>query len=210
MIDHVAPHAIAWRPIQYFGTHCLEGQDELDSFVGFSFTYGNQFRFDIRRYMGHPANTSSFYFAVDESSTQTILDHLRKSFEAVAVPKSAISWKRNESFQYGVLNRKKEDRLREEEARILCLKIAYSSPNHTASTELIKRRVADFYEFSEKDLEESKTRRNEALWQQIIGNVISHRDASTGPFETGYAIRTSDGLRLTAAGIRFLHCIGFY
>src|SRR5216683_1835963 len=87
------------------------------------------------------------------------------------------------SFEFGSLQRRDEDRLRESEARILALKIAAQCPNHTATTEYIKQQVPKYIPLSKNDLLPSHTRKREALWQQIVGNVVSHQKTLAGPFK---------------------------
>ena len=102
-------------------------------------------------------------------------------------------------------------KLREQEARILVLEIAATFPNHQASTTEIKDAAPRFREFSEDDLKPSETRRNECMWQQIIGNAIgSHEKSSTSIFNRGLAVRTRDGIRVTEKGIEFLKARGRY
>jgi hypothetical protein len=95
----------------------------------------------------------------------------------------------------------RDDRLREPEARVLALKIASGEPNREASTSLIKERIPEYRDLSPTDLEPSPTRTNERRWQQVVGNVISHRESGTSIFHKGYAVRTEDGIRLTDSGV---------
>lgn len=101
-----------------------------------------------------------------------------------------------------------ENRLREPQARILCLRIASQQPNHEASTAFIKDNIEKHIELTEIDLQQSSTRPNERLWQQIVGNVVSHKSASTSIFNRGYAVRTKDGIRVTQAGLKYLAKLG--
>jgi len=105
----------------------------------------------------------------------------------------------------------KVGKLREPEARILVLEIAATFPNHEASTTEIKKAAPQFREWSEADLLPSTTRRNESMWQQIIGNAIgSHERSRTSIFNRGLAVRTRNGIRVTEKGIEFLKAKGRY
>ena len=104
---------------------------------------------------------------------------------------------------------RQRDRLREWEARILALRIAASFPNNEATTSQIKESVPSFVRLTPLDLEPSLTRLNEYKWQQIIGNVISHRKSPTSIFNKGYAIRLDDGVRVTKDGLAFLKMKGY-
>lgn len=102
-------------------------------------------------------------------------------------------------------------KLREPEARMLVLEIAATFPNHQASTTDIKQAAPRFREWSEADLKPSNTRRNECMWQQIIGNATgSHDKTSVSIFNRGLAVRTRDGIRVTEKGIEFLKARGRY
>jgi hypothetical protein len=101
-------------------------------------------------------------------------------------------------------------RLREPEARILALQIAATFPNHEATTSQIKERVPDYRDFAPADLARSPTRNRERVWQQIMGNVISHQSAATSIFARGLATRTRNGIRVTEKGIEFLKSKGLY
>lgn len=99
-------------------------------------------------------------------------------------------------------------KLREPEARLLALQIAASFPGHKASTATIKKEVPKYREFSKADLLPSKTRKNETMWEQIIGNVVSHQENSTSIFVRGLAIRTKDGIQVTEKGLEFIRTKG--
>jgi hypothetical protein len=205
----VVPHAIFWRPLKYFSLVIRSGEDGLDEFQAVSFLIGNDIHFDLRTYAGHPAVTVSLYLPAEVSDQQEILQIVKIVIKQMIIPKNAVAWQRGDEFTFGELKRPKGDRLREPEARILALKIAAQQPNRTASTNFIKRETPKYIELSSVDLRESETRRGEALWQQIVGNVISHQDAPAGPFMKGYAIRTKNGLSVTERGMDYLKSMGF-
>jgi hypothetical protein len=94
--------------------------------------------------------------------------------------------------------------LRESEARILALRIAATFPNNEATTAQIKEQIPNYVSFTSIDLEPSETRSNENRWQQVVGNVISHKASGTSIFTKGYAIRTDDGIIITQVGLDFL------
>ena len=208
----VIPQAIFWRALEYFTMIIRTGEDGLDEFRGASFTIGNDIQFDLRTYAGHPQFTVTLYLpkvqdaAPDEAE---ILRIIRIVIRDMLIPKNALAWQRGDPIDLNGLARPKADSLREAEARILALKIAAQCPNRTASTTFIKSEVPNYTELSEVDLRKSTTRGNEAMWQQIVGNVISHQDSPQGPFAKGYATRTETGLAVTEKGIDYLNSIGF-
>ena len=204
----VVPQAIVWRPIRYFSTYVRADEDGLDEYNVASFDVGNQFQFDLRTYRGHPQSTVSVYLSA-VLKVRAISLALRTIIKELNVPTRAVAWQRGQPFQFGHLERRPEDRLREPEARMLALKIAARRQNRTATTEYIKKQIPKIYELSEADKAMSLTRKREQKWQQIVGNVISHRHTPAGPFQRGFAVRAPDGLTVTDAGIDYLNSIGF-
>jgi hypothetical protein len=205
----VLPQAIFWRPLRYFATSYREDEDGLDRFRVVTFSIDNDLSFDLRTYRGHPYQTVTVYFPFKMQTLDEILPAIELVIAETAIPKLAVAWQRDWEFEFGSLRRQDLDRLREPEARILALKIAARCPGHRATTEAIKQQVPDYYPLSEIDLRSSPSRNNEERWQQIVGNVISHQKTLSGPFANGYAIRTTDGLRVTDNGLAYLNSIGF-
>jgi hypothetical protein len=205
----VIPQAIFWRPLVYFTTVTRQDQDGLDIYRGASFSIDNRLNFDLRHYRGHPNYTVSLYFAFTLRREPEIEAAVDTVVEMMAVPELAVAWKRGWDFEFGSLQRQNSDRLREAEARILTLKIAAQQPQRRASTELIKQAVPYYYPLSEIDLQFSPSRKNERKWQQIVGNVVSHKTSLRGIFAMGYAERTNEGIQVTQTGINYLNSIGF-
>jgi hypothetical protein len=205
----VLPQAIFWRPLPYFATAYREDEDGLDRFRVVTFTMDNDLSFDLRTYRGHPYQTVTVYFPFKMQTLDEILPAIELVIAETTIPKLAVAWQRDREFEFGSLRRQALDRLREPEARILALKIAARCPGHTATTEYIKQQVPNYYPLSEIDLHPSPSRRNEARWQQIVGNVISHQKTHSGLFASGYATRTTDGLLVTNNGLDYLSSKGF-
>ncbi|WP_143240060.1 hypothetical protein [Agrobacterium sp. DSM 25558] len=95
-------------------------------------------------------------------------------------------------------------KLREPEARLVALRIAALSPNGEVSTAEIKEKFPKYRSMSPEDLIPSTTRSNEHKWEQIVGNVISHKNSSTSIFKKGLAERTLDGIKITNLGLSVL------
>jgi hypothetical protein len=205
----VFPQAIFWRPLPYFATTYREEEDDLDRFKVVTFTIDNDLSFDLRTYRGHPHQTVTVYLPFKMQTVNEILPAIELVIAETAIPKFAVAWQRGWEFEFGSLRRQDLDRLREPEARVLALKIAARHPRHRVTTEYIKEQVPNYYPLSVLDLQPSLSRKNEARWQQIIGNVVSHQKSMTGIFANGYAIRTNDGFSVTQTGIDYLNSIGF-
>ena len=109
------------------------------------------------------------------------------------------------------MGNEKVGKLREPEARILALRIAATFPNRQASIARIKKEVPNFRELSDADLKPSPSRSNERMWQQIVGNVVSHKGAGTSIFNSGWAVRIESrkSIRVTEKGLAHLKKLGF-
>ncbi len=209
-IDNVdmVPHAIFGRPIQYFTLDYREAHDDLDVFKFAAFVLNNDCHFSLRHYRGHPKQTVTVYLEyqlTELPELESIIDAIIKGFK---MPETAVRWRRGDPVEYGRLKPLK-GRLREPEARILTLKIASSQPRGRASTTYIKEHIPLFIPLTRQDLQRSSTRKNEQMWQQVAGNVISHKSQSTSIFSLGYALRTEDGIRITDSGKSLLDDLGF-
>jgi hypothetical protein len=205
----VTPQAIFWRNIECFALYPDEAIDELDTYLVASFIIGNAVTFDLRHYDGHPKATATVYLPSATSEAAEIEESLRQVIAGLRVPETGIAWRRGEDYEFGHLPRRNDDRLREAEARVLALKIAAECDGYAASTEYIKKRVPELVPLTAKDLEQSASRPREKLWQQIVGNVISHKPGNRSIFTQGLAERTSNGLRVTDEGMSYLNNIGF-
>jgi hypothetical protein len=205
----VTPQAIFWRALKYFSVVIRDGEDGLDEYQTASFTINNDVRFDLRTYAGHPEFTVTLYLPADVKDRAEISRVIKIVIKDMVIPNSAIAWRRGDPITYGELKRPLGDRLRETEARILALKIASQQPDWTATTQFIKQEIPKYIELSEIDRRRSPSRCSEALWRQIVGNVVSHQDTPAGPFKKGYATRTPNGLSVTEKGMAYLNSMGF-
>jgi hypothetical protein len=205
--NEVIPQAIFWRSLKYFSPQISKAIDDLDEFDYVSFSLDEWINFDLRRYRAHPLFIAILYLPVSvDNQVHETTDQIMKGME---VPARAVAWRRGQDFKFGKLTRPRGDRLTEKEARLLCLKIASTFPERQASTAEIKEHVPDYYEPSSLDLLPSKTRKREKMWQQIVGNVISHRESRAGVFAKGFAERTRNGLRVSERGLDYLNKLGF-
>lgn len=204
----VVPQAIFWRPLRYFTLIVRDGQDGLDMFKGASFAIGNDTRFDLRVYRGHlnPEFTVTLYLPLEVTDEQVIAEVIERVMKEMVIPMTAAAWKRGQPFEFGKLERQKADRLVEEEARTIVLKIAGSQSNRRASMKLLRDEVPKFVQLSPSDLEPSPTRKHEQLWQQIIRNVAASHPMI---FSTGLARKVPGGIEVTEKGMTYLNSIGY-
>jgi hypothetical protein len=208
----VVPQAIIWRPLRYFTLTIRDGQDGLDKFKAASFAIGNEIRFDLRVYRGHPSPefTVSLYLPSEVTDEKRISEVIDIIIEEMVIPMTAIAWRRGQPFEYGKLERPARDRLGEREARLLVLKIAAEQSDLTASVKLLQDEVPKHYQLSSGDQVRSETRSSEQLWHQIIRNVTSsHQKGGRGLFALGLAEKTPGGIKVTDRGMDYLNSIGF-
>lgn len=205
----IVPQAIVSRSILFFSARFREEVDEFDSFHVASYALGNRLVFDLRHYAGHPPLTVTLYVSLQNALDDEVTDLVTQALAQLGTPPYSIAWRHGQAFRFGELRRNPRDRIYEREARLLALKIAAQCLNRRASTDYIKRMTPAYTSLSEADLKPSTSRRNEQMWQQIIGNVISHRDSPQGPFRRGFATRTNDGLEVTDRGVDYLNSLGF-
>jgi hypothetical protein len=100
------------------------------------------------------------------------------------------------------------NRTSEDAMRIAALRVAGSRPNGKATTSELKNEVIQYLTLSQEDLLPSKTRPNEAMYQQIVGNIVSHRGSRNNIFVKGWALYTGDGIQITDAGRQYLRTLG--
>lgn len=205
----VVPHAIFWRPLAYFTGDVREGEDGLDLYLAASFAIGNEIKFDLRVYRAHHNHTTTLYLSEEVTDDKQIRHIVDTVIQAMLIPLTAVGWRRGQPFEFGQVNEPLEHRLQEKEARVLVLKIAARQPNRFASTAFLKKEVPHHVYLSPRDRVQSPSRPNEVLWQQVVGNVISHHASKAGPFQQGLATRSGDGLTVTDAGMAYLNNIGF-
>ncbi len=208
----VVPQAIIWRPLRYCTLVIRQGEDDLDKFEAASFTIGNDIRFDLRVYRGHihPEVTVTLYLPEDVRDENRVLELVSLITEEMAIPVSAIAWRRGQTFQFGRLERSPQDRLREREARILLLKIAASQPEHSATIGKLREEIPKYFDLSPLDQSGSPSRPNERLWQIVVRNTMSsHKTGTPTIFAQGLAEKIPSGLKVTSRGMDYLNSIGF-
>ena len=86
--------------------------------------------------------------------------------------------------------------------------VAASKPRGKATTTELKNEVDQYVTLTAEDRLPSKTRPNEAMYQQIVGNIVSHRGSRNNNFAKGWALYTGDGIEITDAGRQYLRTLG--
>ncbi len=99
----------------------------------------------------------------------------------------------------------KENRSSEHDIAFAALKYLNTLPDKTAPTSDVKLNIPDFIDLTPEDREISETRPNEELWQQVVGNIVSHRKDSPENFiNQGLINYDGKNWTLTESGIAYL------
>ncbi len=211
----VVPQAIIWRSLRYCTLVIREGQDDLDKYEGASFAISNDITFDLRVYPGHihADLTVTLYLPEDVRDEKRVSEIVSRVIEEMAIPVSAIAWRRGQKFQFGKLERSPQDRLREREARVLILKIAASQPKRSATISTLReekfRGILIFTAAEQSAVAPAKER---GTFRQISCpqfNVIPHDRHRMTIFARGWAKKIPGGLKVTRRGMDYLSSIGF-
>ena len=107
------------------------------------------------------------------------------------------------------MSRNQPGRTSEGEIAIAALRIAASRPGGEISTHDLKQEIPGYINLTPGDLQPSQTRPNEELWQQIVGNIICHKNTGGNIICDGYADYTGSGIRITGAGRAHLKKLGY-
>lgn len=87
---------------------------------------------------------------------------------------------------------------------IAALRVAANQPSGHITTAQLKKLIPQYVKLTRDDLAPSPTRPNEQVWQQIVGNIISHRDEDDNIIGMGYAEYINSGIQITDKGRAFL------
>lgn len=80
--------------------------------------------------------------------------------------------------------------------------ILVERPNGEASISFLIIEIPKRIALTEEDYRESPTRPNEAVWEQRVRNITSHKGSSGNFINLGYLEQIDSGLRITEAGRR--------
>src|SRR5690554_3523386 len=81
------------------------------------------------------------------------------------------------------------------------LKILAGRPNGEATIGYLKKQIPSVLTLTAGDRQQSVTRPNEELWEQLVRNIVSHKTTEGNYIAEGYLAAPSRGrLRITQAG----------
>ena len=99
----------------------------------------------------------------------------------------------------------KSGRSSEHDIAFAVMKYLATLPTATATTATVKKNVPSFIKLTDGDQEPSGSRHGEELWQQVVGNIVSHRYDSPENFvNRGLLAYGARKLSLTEAGRGYL------
>jgi hypothetical protein len=88
----------------------------------------------------------------------------------------------------------------EQEIGEAALEVLYATPKGTATIREIKERIPHHVNLSAEDLKPSQTRNGEAMWEQQVRNLVSHRKVEGNIIAEGLAEYSPGRLAITDAG----------
>ena len=91
----------------------------------------------------------------------------------------------------------------EHDIALAAMKFLKTQPKLTATTSAVKKNIPNFIQLTDDDRAQSETRENEELWQQIVGNIVSHRrDSPENAINRGWIDYDGGNWTLTPAGAK--------
>lgn len=104
---------------------------------------------------------------------------------------------------------RKDNRTSEQEISVAALRICADAPDGEATIARIKQLIPDCINLTADDLAGSPTRPNEAVWEQIVRNIVSHKKVEGNIIAEGFAEHRPGRLRITDAGRLHLKHMGY-
>jgi len=92
----------------------------------------------------------------------------------------------------------------EAELSVAVLQILSQRPNGEASFGELIALIPTTITLTRSDLTASTTRPNEAVWEQRVRNIRSHKNSEGNFIHDGYLEEVNSGLRITPAGRAFI------
>lgn len=91
-------------------------------------------------------------------------------------------------------------RITEAELAETVLRILAAEPSGKAAFSTLIAAIPKYIKLTEADLVPSETRPNEAVWEQRVRNIKSHKNADGNYINSGYLAEVEGGLAITDAG----------
>ena len=91
-------------------------------------------------------------------------------------------------------------RVNEHQIGEAALQVLDACPDGTATIGTLKERIPNYVNLSAEDLAPSQTRNGEAIWEQQVRNLVSHRNAEGNIIAEGLVEYRRGRLTITEAG----------
>jgi hypothetical protein len=104
---------------------------------------------------------------------------------------------------------RKDNRTSEQEISVAVLRICADAPDGKAKIASLKKQIPDYINLTADDLAGSPTRPNEAVWEQIVRNIVSHRKVPGNVIAEGFAEHSPGSITITQAGRLHLNHMGY-
>jgi hypothetical protein len=98
----------------------------------------------------------------------------------------------------------KDGRTTEGEIAEAVLRYLINVPSGEATIADIKRHLTRSFRFTEADKEQSQTRNNEVMWEQLVRNIVSHRNSDGNYIHDGLLAYRPRRLAITDAGRNYV------
>lgn len=105
--------------------------------------------------------------------------------------------------------KRSDNRTSEQEIAVAVLRICADAPNGEATIAHLKSFIPAYINLTPDDLKQSPTRPNEAMWEQIVRNIVSHRTALGNIIAEGFAEHLTGSIKITDAGRLHLTHMGY-
>lgn len=102
------------------------------------------------------------------------------------------------------MTKKSANRVTETDVAKAVIQVLEHEPDGESSIAKIVKEVPKYLKLSQEDLAPSPTRKGEAIWEQQVRNITSHKASPGNYIHEGYLAVVKGGLKLTDAGRRKL------
>jgi hypothetical protein len=95
-------------------------------------------------------------------------------------------------------------RTSENDIALAVLQICAEAQDGIESIAKLRKKIPELLKLTEHDLQPSDTRKNEAVWEQIVRNIVSHKTSPGNIIAEGYATHLPGAIGITDIGRAYL------
>jgi hypothetical protein len=100
--------------------------------------------------------------------------------------------------------KRSKNRVSETHVAKAVMEVLAHEPDGEAAISTIVKKIPDYLKLSEEDWAPSPTRKGEAIWEQQVRNITSHKGSPGNYIHEGYLAVVKGGLKLTEIGAKKL------